>query len=120
MTQLCFSRERFLACKLLILGIHSHTALFRQCAVASSTIMASEAYGGGAAAAPEGSAPAKDSRNSLYSFDEQKLELLRKTKPWTNDPKYFKKVKISPSAAMKMVRETHRSDTSLLHVLQRY
>ena len=67
--------------------------------------MASEAYGGGAAAAPEGSAPAKDSRNSLYSFDEQKLELLRKTKPWMQDPKYFKKVKISPSAAMKMVSE---------------
>lgn len=67
--------------------------------------MASEAYGGGAAAAPEGSAPAKDSRNSLYSFDEQKLELLRKTKPWMQDPKYFKKVKISPSAAMKMVSD---------------
>lgn len=77
--------------------------MFCQRAFGSKTSMASEAYGGGAAAAPEGSAPAKDSRDSLYSFDEQKLELLRKTKPWMTDPKYFKKVKISPSAAMKMV-----------------
>lgn len=79
-----------------------HGVVRHYCACCN-TSMASEAYGGGAAAAPEGSAPAKDSRNSLYSFDEQKLELLRKTKPWTQDPKYFKKVKISPSAAMKMV-----------------
>ncbi|CBJ27075.1 COP9 signalosome complex subunit 5a [Ectocarpus siliculosus] len=67
--------------------------------------MADTAYGGGAAAAPsvETSAPSKDSRDSLYSFDEAKLELTRKTKPWMQDPKYFKKVKISPSAAMKML-----------------
>eukprot|EP00903_Cladosiphon_okamuranus_P009917 g9414.t3 len=76
---------------------------YPHCAFRSNTTMASEAYGGGAAAAPEGSAPTKDSRDSLYSFDEQKLELLRNTKPWTQDPKYFKKVKISPSAAMKML-----------------
>eukprot|EP00904_Undaria_pinnatifida_P010840 jgi/Undpi1/6887/HiC_scaffold_21.g09363.m1 len=67
--------------------------------------MADAAYGGGGAAAPsmDSSMPCKDSRDALYSFDEAKLDLIRKTKPWMQDPKYFKKVKISPSAAMKML-----------------
>lgn len=67
--------------------------------------MADAAYGGGAPAAAESSAPANDSRDSLYSFDEAKLQAVRETRAWMQDPKYFKKVKISPSAAMKMVRD---------------
>ncbi|KAG5185577.1 COP9 signalosome complex subunit 5A [Tribonema minus] len=70
--------------------------------------------GGGAAAAaaapevqPEQplappAVPASSS-DSLYSFDEESLRKVREAKPWATDPKYFKKVKISPSAAMKML-----------------
>lgn len=49
--------------------------------------MADAAYGGGAAAAPsmDSSVPCKDSRDTLYSFDEAKLDLIRKTKPWTQE-----------------------------------
>lgn len=41
-------------------------------------------YGGGGAAAPLAEAPktSKDSRDALYTFDEAKLDLIRKTKPW--------------------------------------
>lgn len=50
-------------------------------------VMADTTYGGGAAAAPltEASTSAKDSRDTLYSFDESKLELIRKTKPWMQE-----------------------------------
>mmetsp|Transcript_62350 Transcript_62350/g.122665 ORF Transcript_62350/g.122665 Transcript_62350/m.122665 type:complete len:362 (-) Transcript_62350:33-1118(-) len=41
--------------------------------------------------------------DSLYSINEEKLAGIRKQKPWMNDPKYFKKVKISPSASIKMM-----------------
>ena len=41
--------------------------------------------------------------DARYSFDEKKLETLRKEAPWMKDPKYFKKVALSPSAIMKMV-----------------
>lgn len=41
--------------------------------------------------------------DSLYRYEEQKLNSLREQLPWMSDPKYFKKVKISPSAAMKMM-----------------
>lgn len=49
--------------------------------------MADAAYGGGAAAAPsvEISSSSKDSRDTLYSFDETKLDLIRKTKPWMQE-----------------------------------
>jgi len=40
--------------------------------------MADAAYGGGAPAAAESSAPVKDSRDSLYSFDEAKLQGTRR------------------------------------------
>lgn len=39
----------------------------------------------------------------LYSWDEVKLNQVRQGKAWMNDPKYFKKVKISPSALIKMM-----------------
>lgn len=38
-----------------------------------------------------------------FTFDEERLAEFRASKPWVQDPKYFKKVKISPSAAMKML-----------------
>ncbi|CAM9755852.1 unnamed protein product [Chrysoparadoxa australica] len=49
------------------------------------------------------SADKANNKNLMYSYDEEKLEAVRKSKPWMQDPKYFKKVKISPSAAMKML-----------------
>ena len=42
--------------------------------------------------------------DSRYTFDEVKLEELRKKVPWKDDPKWFKHVTVSPSAIMKMVR----------------
>jgi hypothetical protein len=44
----------------------------------------------------------------LYGYDEAKLEGIRASKLWTIDPRYFKRVKISPSAAVK-VRPTIKS-----------
>ena len=41
--------------------------------------------------------------NNLYSIDEDKLAQIRQNKPWMHDPKYFRKVKISPSASIKMM-----------------
>lgn len=41
--------------------------------------------------------------DSFYSINEEKLASVRKQKLWMHDPKYFKKVKISPSAAIKMM-----------------
>lgn len=60
-------------------------------------IMFGGAFGGGAAAVPavepQSSCTSsagkddtnKDSRNSLYTFDEPKLESIRKTKPWIQE-----------------------------------
>jgi COP9 signalosome complex subunit 5 len=39
----------------------------------------------------------------LYAFPDDKIEQVRKTKSWCSDPKYFKKVKVSPSATIKML-----------------
>jgi COP9 signalosome complex subunit 5 len=52
-----------------------------------------------------GAAPAPDGtlRDAQYTFDETKLETVRQAKLWTQDPKYFKRVSVSPSAAMKMM-----------------
>jgi COP9 signalosome complex subunit 5 len=41
--------------------------------------------------------------DSLYSINEDKLATVRQQKPWMHDPKYFRKVKISPSASIKMM-----------------
>ena len=41
--------------------------------------------------------------DNIYSFKELEVENVRKSKPWVNDPKYFKSVKISPSAVIKMM-----------------
>jgi hypothetical protein len=41
--------------------------------------------------------------DARYTFDVAKLEELRKSSPWRDDPRYFKGVAIGPSAVMKMV-----------------
>ena len=53
----------------------------------------------------DGSAPdPKQTADSRYHFDAKKLDGLRSEAPWTKDAKYFRKVALSPSAVMKMVR----------------
>ena len=42
-------------------------------------------------------------RDHFYAFNESRLDAVRKGLAWLNDPKYFKKVKISPSAVIKMM-----------------
>ena len=49
------------------------------------------------------SAVLTDAFDARYTFDEEKLEKLRREVPWKNDPKWFKHVTVSPSAIMKMV-----------------
>lgn len=39
-----------------------------------------------------------------YACDDATLEAHRKSCPWKDDPVYFKKVSLSPSSVMKMVR----------------
>jgi COP9 signalosome complex subunit 5 len=41
--------------------------------------------------------------DQLYSYPEDAIATVRKQKLWCNDAKYFKKVKISPSATIKML-----------------
>lgn len=43
------------------------------------------------------------SQDAQYAFDEAKLESVRLSKAWMQDPKYFQRVSVSPSAAMKMM-----------------
>jgi len=48
-------------------------------------------------------APLLSIMDNLYAINEEKLGNVRKQKLWTHDPKYFKRVKISPSASIKMM-----------------
>lgn len=41
--------------------------------------------------------------DNLYAINEEKLANVRSQKLWSHDPKYFKRVKISPSASIKMM-----------------
>lgn len=41
--------------------------------------------------------------DQYYAFPEDKVREVKQAKPWCNDAKYFKKVKISPSATIKML-----------------
>ncbi|CAM9638719.1 unnamed protein product, partial [Heterosigma akashiwo] len=54
-------------------------------------------------AASTGEAETSSEADIFYAFDEAKLEEVRSNKLWMQDPKYFKKVMISPSATMKMM-----------------
>jgi COP9 signalosome complex subunit 5 len=45
--------------------------------------------------------------DARYSFEPEKLQELRSSAPWMKDPKYFKKVALSPSAIMKIMMHCH-------------
>ncbi len=45
--------------------------------------------------------------NELYAIDKEALANIRRTKPWVNQPTYFQTVKITPSAAMKMLMHSY-------------
>ncbi|GAB9462666.1 Cop9 signalosome complex subunit 5 [Globisporangium polare] len=45
--------------------------------------------------------------DAAYGFDEEVLKEVRNNKVWMQDPKYFKKVIISPSATMKMMNHAN-------------
>lgn len=44
-----------------------------------------------------------DGGDSRYTFNEAKLESIRQARAWMQDPKYFKRISVSPSAAIKMM-----------------
>jgi COP9 signalosome complex subunit 5 len=68
-----------------------------------------------AALKDDGSAPAlKQMADFRYHFDAKKLEDLRSEAPWKNDAKFFRKVAVSPSAVMKMVRADHCWERTLI------
>mmetsp|Transcript_5621 Transcript_5621/g.12329 ORF Transcript_5621/g.12329 Transcript_5621/m.12329 type:complete len:403 (-) Transcript_5621:289-1497(-) len=64
----------------------------------------SSAEAAAASSAPSSNVAAADAR---YTFDSEKLDELRKSSPWNNDPRYFKAVAVSPSAVMKMMTHCH-------------
>ena len=66
-------------------------------------VSAVEAESTSSAAPTNATVAAADAR---YTFDDAKLAELRKSSPWKDDPRYFKSVAVSPSAAMKMVSKT--------------
>ena len=41
--------------------------------------------------------------NNLYAYDVVKVDSVRAQMPWSVDPKWFKRVKVSPSATIKMM-----------------
>lgn len=41
--------------------------------------------------------------NTRYTYDSKQLDDLRKASPWTDDPKWFTSVSVSPTALVKMV-----------------
>ncbi|KAF5196159.1 Cop9 signalosome complex subunit [Thalictrum thalictroides] len=47
--------------------------------------------------------PPSQSIDSIYYYDEAAQTKFQKDKPWTNDPHYFKRVRISALALLKMV-----------------
>lgn len=46
---------------------------------------------------------AQGNNSNLYAFDVAKVESVRAQMPWAADPKWFKRVKVSPSATIKMM-----------------
>ncbi|XP_047325805.1 COP9 signalosome complex subunit 5b-like [Impatiens glandulifera] len=52
---------------------------------------------------PSSSSSAADSSDSIFNYDDEAQNKVLREKPWTNDPHYFKRVKISALALLKMV-----------------
>jgi COP9 signalosome complex subunit 5 len=46
---------------------------------------------------------ASSGNDSLYGVDDAKLDKIRQQKAWMSDPKFFRRVKLSPSATVKMM-----------------
>jgi COP9 signalosome complex subunit 5 len=44
-----------------------------------------------------------DGSDAMYAYDDAKVDQVRSQKMWLNDPKYFKRVMLSPSAVIKMM-----------------
>ena len=42
-------------------------------------------------------------KDRLYAFNDEATNAIREAKAWMKDPTYFKRVKISPSASIKMM-----------------
>lgn len=49
----------------------------------------------------------RPSADARYACNADELQAFRSSVPWTNDPKYFKKVALSPSAIMKIMMHCH-------------
>jgi COP9 signalosome complex subunit 5 len=47
--------------------------------------------------------PTVNSADSYYGYDMEVMSKIKSSAPWMKDPKYFKRVKISPSAIVKMM-----------------
>eukprot|EP00592_Proboscia_alata_P020991 CAMPEP_0194421084 /NCGR_PEP_ID=MMETSP0176-20130528/20339_1 /TAXON_ID=216777 /ORGANISM="Proboscia alata, Strain PI-D3" /LENGTH=313 /DNA_ID=CAMNT_0039229025 /DNA_START=200 /DNA_END=1137 /DNA_ORIENTATION=+ len=52
-------------------------------------------------------APAPSTSDLKYTFNHDALQKFRDSKPWMEDPKYFEKVAVSPTAIMKMMMHCH-------------
>nr|CBL87025.1 CSN5 protein [Solanum lycopersicum] len=53
--------------------------------------------------APSGSAPENSASDAIFHYDDAAQTKFQREKPWTSDPHYFKRVKISALALLKMV-----------------
>lgn len=52
---------------------------------------------------PAGTAKADPSSDAIFYYDDSAQTKFQQEKPWSNDPHYFKRVKISALALLKMV-----------------
>jgi COP9 signalosome complex subunit 5 len=43
------------------------------------------------------------SRDQIFAYDAEHIQVLENNRPWLTDPKHFRHVKISAIASMKMV-----------------
>lgn len=53
--------------------------------------------------APSGSSPENSASDAIFHYDEAAQTKFQREKPWASDPHYFKRVKISALALLKMV-----------------
>ncbi|OQR86968.1 COP9 signalosome complex subunit 5 [Achlya hypogyna] len=65
-------------------------------------VAAQSLLGKGKAQAKE-AAPKANSGDGLYAWNEDRLNEVRANKLWSQDPKYFRRVQVSPAATMKML-----------------